>query len=81
MPGAFAEFETSLRRERRMEGIAVATERGVCKGRKPVIDAAEVRRLNAEERLAPTAIARRLGIAGSSVYRMLTEAPDAAGGM
>ena len=68
----FAEFETNLRRERQMEGIAAAKARGVYKGRKPKIDPAEVRRLHAGERLSPTAIARRLGIARSSVYRFLT---------
>ena len=71
MLGVFAEFETNLRRERQMEGIAAAKERGVYKGRKPKIDPAEVRRLHREERLSPTAIARRLGIARSSVYRFL----------
>ena len=71
MLGVFAEFETNLRRERQMEGIAAAKERGVYKGRKPVIDPDEVRRLHEQEKLSPTAIARRLGIARSSVYRFL----------
>jgi DNA invertase Pin-like site-specific DNA recombinase len=71
MLGVFAEFETNLRRERQMEGIAAAKERGVYKGRRPVIDAAEVRRLHDVEKLSPTAIAKRLGIARSSVYRFL----------
>ena len=44
---------------------------GVYKGRKPKIDPAEVRRLHFEERLSPTAIAKQLGIARSSVYRFL----------
>ena len=43
MLGVFAEFETNLRRERQMEGIAAAKERGVYKGRKPKIDPHEVR--------------------------------------
>ena len=71
MLGVFAEFETNLRRERQMEGIAAAKARGVYTGRKPKIDPAEIRRLHAEEKLSPTAIARRLGIARSSVYRFL----------
>ncbi len=69
----FAEFETNLRRERQMEGIAAAKERSVYKGRRPVIDAGEVRRLYEVEKLSPTGIAKRLGIARSSVYRMLPE--------
>jgi DNA invertase Pin-like site-specific DNA recombinase len=71
MLGVFAEFETNLRRERQMEGIAAAKARGVYKGRKPSIDAAAVKRLYADERLGPAAIARRLGIGRASVYRVL----------
>jgi len=41
------------------------------KGRKPSIDATEVRRLRNEEKLRPAAIARRLGIGRTSVYRAL----------
>src|SRR5215207_8999871 len=44
MLGPFAEFETNLRRERQMEGIAKAKAKGVYRGRKPTIDPAEVRR-------------------------------------
>ena len=43
MLGVFAEFETSLRRERQMEGIARAKAKGVYKGRKPAVDPARVR--------------------------------------
>ncbi len=35
MLGVFEEFETNLRRERQLEGIAKAKAAGVCKGRKP----------------------------------------------
>ena len=71
MLGVFAEFETNLRRERQMEGIAAAKARGVYTGRKPSIDPAEVRRLRDDERLGPAAIAKRLGIGRASVYRIL----------
>ena len=71
MLGVFAEFETNLRRERQLEGIKAAKGRGVYRGRKPTIDAAEVRRLREQEKLGPATIARRLGIGGVSVYRVL----------
>jgi catechol 2,3-dioxygenase-like lactoylglutathione lyase family enzyme len=71
MLGVFDEFETNLRRERQLEGISAAKERGVYKGRKPSIDAVEVLRLRREEKLGPAAIARRLGIGRASVYRVL----------
>jgi DNA invertase Pin-like site-specific DNA recombinase len=45
--------------------------KGIYKGRKPSIDAAELRRLRDEEKLGPAAIARRLGIGRASVYRVL----------
>src|ERR1700748_880385 len=35
MLGVFAEFETNLRRERQLEGIAQAKARAVYRGRKP----------------------------------------------
>lgn len=71
MLGVFAEFETNLRRERQLEGIAQAKAKGIYKGRKPSIDAAEIRRLRHEEKLGATTIARRLGIGRASVYRAL----------
>ncbi|PIK73962.1 integrase [Methylobacterium frigidaeris] len=70
MLGVFAEFETNLRRERQMEGIAKAKAAGVYKGGKTRIAADEVRRL-AGEGLGPSAIARQLGIGRASVYRLL----------
>lgn len=73
MLGVFAEFETNLRKERQMEGIAKAKAKGAYKGRKPIIDVDQVRRLK-EEGLGATEIAKRLKIVRSSVYRVLAEA-------
>ena len=70
MLGVFAEFETNLRKERQLEGIARAKAAGIYKGRKPIIDADAVRRL-AGNGLGGTEIARRLGIGRASVYRIL----------
>jgi DNA invertase Pin-like site-specific DNA recombinase len=67
---AVAQFETALRRERQMEGIAKAKEAGVYRGRKPKIKPDEVRELHASG-MGPAAIARQLGIARCSVYRAL----------
>jgi DNA invertase Pin-like site-specific DNA recombinase len=80
MLGVFAEFETNLRRERQLEGISAAKARGVYKGRKPKIDAGEVRRLRHDEKLGPAAIARRLGIGRASVYRLLGKETDLTNG-
>jgi DNA invertase Pin-like site-specific DNA recombinase len=73
MLGVFAEFETNLRRERQLEGIAKAKAAGVYKGRKPSIEPAEVARLKTEG-LGASAIAKRLGIGRASVYRVLEDA-------
>jgi DNA invertase Pin-like site-specific DNA recombinase len=70
MLGVFAEFETNLRRERQMEGIAKAKERGVYKGRKPSVPIEEIKRLKAEGKGA-SEIARLTGVARISVYRAL----------
>jgi DNA invertase Pin-like site-specific DNA recombinase len=70
MLGVFAEFETNLRRERQMEGIAAAKAKGVYKGRPPSIETADVAALKAEG-LGATEIAKRLGIGRASVYRVL----------
>jgi len=43
--GVFAEFETNLRKERRMDGIAQTKERGVYAGRKGTIDVEKVNEL------------------------------------
>lgn len=77
MLGVFAEFETNLRRERQMEGIAKAKAKGVYKGRKPTVNAARVRELSTQG-MGATAIAKELGIGRASVYRALTakEAAD-----
>lgn len=72
MLGVFAEFETNLRKERQMEGIAKAKAEGVYKGRKPSIDRARVRELQASG-IGPTEIASKLGIGRASVYRVIGE--------
>ena len=73
MLGVFAEFETSLRRERQMEGIAKAKAKGVYKGRKASIDASQVLELRSTGKGA-TEIARDLNIGRASVYRILDAA-------
>ena len=70
MLGVFAEFETNLRKERQMEGIAKAKEKGVYKGRKPTVDVQKVKELR-DTGLGASAIAKELGIGRASVYRAL----------
>jgi DNA invertase Pin-like site-specific DNA recombinase len=53
MLGVFAEFETNLRRERQLEGIAKAKAVGVYKGRPPSIEASRVREMKAQGMRTP----------------------------
>ena len=70
MLGVFAELETNLRKERQLEGIAKAKEKGVYKGGRTKIDVEQVKKLKGEG-LGATAIAKRMGIHRDSVYRLL----------
>ena len=78
MLGVFAEFETNLRRERQIEGIAAAKSRGVYRGRKPSVNTAEIQRLRLEDKLGATEIARRLGVGRATVYRALANSEQQA---
>ena len=64
-----ATWEREIMLERQREGIAKAKAAGKYKGRPVSLDAAQIRQLRAE--LGPAAIAKNLGIARSSVYRVL----------
>lgn len=70
MLGVFAEFETNLRKERQMEGIAKAKAEGIYKGRKRSIDPVQVQGLKSQG-MKPGEIAKHLGIGRASVYRAL----------
>lgn len=71
--GAFAEFERALIRERQREGIALAKQRGVYKGRKPALSPGQIAEL--QQRLAAgetkAAVARSLNISRETLYQAL----------
>ena len=70
--GSVAQFEREMMLERQREGIAKAKSEGRYKGRKPtiVLQADQIRALAAEG-YSMGAVAKRLGISKSSVYRTL----------
>lgn len=76
--GAFAEFERALIRERQCEGIALAKQRGVYRGRKKALSperAAELhQRVAAGEQKAK--LAREFGISRETLYQYLKLKPD-----
>jgi len=68
--GAFAEFETEIRKERQRDGIDKAKAAGRYKGRPKTIDPQRISELRASG-LGATEIARHLGVGRASVYRVL----------
>ncbi len=74
--GAFAEFERALIRERQLEGISLAKQKGVYKGRKKSLSEAQVAELR--ERLKAGAskaqVARESGISRETLYQYLRAA-------
>jgi len=73
--GAFAEFERSLIRERQIEGIALAKQRGVYRGRKHALSDDEVSelfgRVDTGEKKAQ--VARDFNISRETLYKYLRE--------
>ena len=71
--GAFAEFGRSLLKERQREGIALAKQRGVYRGRKRSLNTEQIsemkRRIEAGEQ--KTKVARDLNISRETVYQYL----------
>ncbi|NTW97956.1 MAG: recombinase family protein [Oscillochloris sp.] len=71
--GAFAEFERALIKERQREGIALAKQRGVYRGRKQALSTDQAtdlrRRVAAGEPKA--ALARTFGISRETLYQYL----------
>jgi DNA invertase Pin-like site-specific DNA recombinase len=72
--GSVAEFERSMMLERQREGVAKAKAEGKYKGRAPTAraKAGEVEAMLAAGE-SPTAVAKKLGIGRSSVYRAMTD--------
>ncbi len=74
--GAFAEFERALIRERQRDGVALAKQRGVYRGRKRSLSDTEIaevrRRIAAGEKKA--GVARDSGISRETLYQYLKEA-------
>lgn len=70
--GLFAAFESNIRKERQLVGIAKAKAEGRYKGRPISIDVSKVHELKSQGK-GVTDIAREMKIARSSVYRALKE--------
>jgi len=75
MMATFAEFETNIRKERQLEGIAAAKAKGKYNGRKPSAQnkAGEIMPL-VEQGMAKAAIAEQVGVSIASVYNVINKA-------
>jgi DNA invertase Pin-like site-specific DNA recombinase len=73
--GAFAEFERELIRERQLEGIALAKQRGAYQGRKKALSPkqAATLRQKVSEGHPKAKIAREYGISRETLYQYLKE--------
>lgn len=73
MLSVFAEFETTLRRERQMEGIEAARKKGVYKGRQRTVPTQKIGELYVMHGASVAEIVRETGVSRSSVYRAIGE--------
>lgn len=71
--GAFSEFERSIIRQRQMEGIAIAKQKGIYKGRQRSITEKQVEKLNNLIRngIPLSTAAKKVGMSRSTAYRYL----------
>lgn len=73
MIGAFAEFERSMIKRRQMEGIALAKERGVYKGRQRTVTEEQISKIRSllDVGVPLAAAAREVGVSRSTAYKYL----------
>lgn len=75
MLAIFAEFETNIRKERQLEGVAKAKAEGAYKGRKPISETKKEKVLALlSQGLTKQAIADETGLSLRSVYNICTAA-------
>jgi DNA invertase Pin-like site-specific DNA recombinase len=68
---SIAEFETALRKERQMEGIAKAKAEGKTGGRPKTVDEAAIRSMRREQGMSVPGIIKATGVSRAAIYRAL----------
>ncbi len=73
MLGVFAEFETNLRKERQLAGIAAAKAKGKHLGRKAILSDKQNQeiRVHYQGGMTPTALSQQYGVSRASIYNSL----------
>ncbi len=73
MLGVFAEFETNLRKERQLAGIAAAKSKGKHLGRRPSLKSSQkddIRKKN-HGGMNPTQLSKEFGVSRATIYNIL----------
>jgi len=75
MLGVFAEFETNLRKERQLAGIAAAKAKGKHLGRKAILSDKQKQeiRVHYQGGMTPTALFQRYGVSRATIYNVVNE--------
>ncbi len=73
MLGVFAEFETNLRKERQLAGIAAAKAKGKHLGRKPSLTGCQKNDIliKNDKGMNPTQLAKEFGVSRATIYNVL----------
>ncbi|CCK79437.1 recombinase family protein [Desulfobacula toluolica] len=73
MLGIFAEFETNLRKERQLAGIAAAKAKGKHLGRKPSLtdDQKILIKIKHKTGMNPTQLSKKYGVSRATIYNVL----------
>ncbi len=76
MLGVFAEFETNLRKERQLAGIAAAKAKGKHLGRQSILSDNQKKEIRDKSTAGnnPTALSKEYGVSRATVYNILKEA-------
>jgi len=77
--GAVAEFERSLIRERQAEGIKLARQKGIYKGRIHALKPEQIEslRIKVASGISKSKVAREFGICRETLYRYLSQSKEA----
>jgi len=75
MLGVFAEFETNLRKERQLAGIAAARAKGKHLGRKAILTNKQKKEIRDKSKagMTPTALAKKYEVSRATIYNILKE--------
>jgi len=73
MLGVFAEFETNLRKERQLAGIAAAKARGKHMGRKSILSDKKKKEIREKSKTGtnPTALSKIYGVSRATIYNVI----------